>query len=277
MSKFIPAIIAAVGMSTMAGCVAESGDMSEEYVSQDSQLACENREGTNAMLALLADAMARELGRWEITTDMEQFRGFNNQAMLRVKSTAVCVNGCAVTKWLLSYQDSRLDQKFVLADGTKLSSWSFASRLVTGFDNMKTCKTGGWCPYEAHKLTYQSSAPGPCDVLNTFGIQKPTGGNLSNVGNIRNALKFMEANGPNPYIAFAYTANSATIDPGLEGDQTGASGSTYGCTKYNPTGSLIGQGCVCASTPAVAGMPAPTLKRDPTLVPATPATLYCKY
>jgi len=273
MKKFAPLMIAAAAMSTLAGCVAESGDVaSDEMVGQDSEASCANREGTNAMIALLANAMAKELGRWEALTDFETYRGYNNQLMVRVKAGAPCANSCITVNSLLAFQDSRLDQKFVFADGTKLSSWSFASRLTTGIDNQKTCKQNNNCPYEAHKLTYQSNVPGACDTLSTYLAQKPAGGNLANAANLKNALKFTEGNGPNPYIAFSSTASTSTIDPGNETEPGSTSGTIYGCTKFNPTSAsplLDNAACSC---PGVAS--ASKLMRQQT-TPATPNMLYC--
>jgi len=193
--------------------------------------------------------------------------------MLRVKAGVPCANSCVTVNGLLAYQDSRLDQKFVFADGTKLSSWSFASRLTTGYDNQKSCKQNNQCPYEAHKLTFLSNVPGSCDTLSTYSAQTPAGANLINAGNLKNALKFTEGNGPNPYISFSATASTTTIDPGNETEGGGTSGSTYGCTKFNPATAapLDGQPCSC---PGIAA--ASKLMRQAT-TPPTPATLYCTH
>jgi hypothetical protein len=271
MNKLVSSMIAALGCSLVfAGCSVEAVDAESEALGENAEAACANGDGaTNPMLALLANAMAKELGRWDIVADFEKFRGHNNQEMLRLKSTAPCSNGCATIKQILAYQDSRLDQVFQFADGTKLSSWSFASRLATGYDVMKACVPGGWCAFEKHKLSFNSTGTGPCSSLNKFGAQKPAGGNLGTPANLRNALKFAEGNGPNPHLAFSSTANSVSIGTSLEFEP----GPSNHCTEYNPTTAsprLDGAACSC---PGVAS-PA-TLKRV-TTNPTTPNMLYCR-
>jgi len=270
MNKLISLVFAAAGTSLIfAGCSVEAVDADSEAVGENVEAVCANGDGTNPMLALLANAMAKELGRWEITTDFEKFRGFNNQEMLRVKAGAPCVNGCAVTKQLLSYQDSRLDQVFRFADGTRLNSWAFASRLATGYDVMKACTQGGWCAYEKHKLSFNSAGTGPCTALNKFGAQKATGGNLATPANLKNALKFAEGNGPNPHLAFSSTATTVSIGTSLEFETS----PTHHCTEYNPTTAsprLDGAACSCP------GVAAPSTLKRVTTNPATPNMLYCR-
>jgi hypothetical protein len=266
------AVATVSGLSALSGCVAGPDGGDEEVSGHTAQALCENPEGTNAMIALLANAMASELGRWEILSDMETFRGFNNQLMLRLKAGAPCTNGCATVNSLLQFQDSRLDQRFRFADGTALSSWSFASRLATGYGNQSTCKTNNWCPYEPHKLSFLSSAAGACVPQNTYSAQKPNGGNLLNPANLRNALKFTEGNGPNPFIAFASTATTASIGGGNETSTSQAA--PFNCTKLNPPSAvphLDGAACSCP------GVAAPSRLVRVATNPATPNWLYCAH
>lgn len=270
MNKLVSSVVAAaLGSLIFAGCSVETVDADSEAVGENVEAVCANGDGTNPMLALLANAMAKELGRWDIVADFEKFRGHNNQEMLRVKSSAPCANGCAVIKQILAYQDSRLDQVFQFAEGTKLNSWAFASRLATGYDVMKACTQGGWCKFEKHKLTFASTGTGPCTSLNSFGAKKDTGGNLTTPANLRNALKFAEGNGPNPHLAFASTATSVSIGTSLEFEP----GSLHHCTEYNPTSAtprLDGAACSCPGVSAPA-----TLKRVNTN-PSTANMLYCR-
>src|SRR6187402_757637 len=122
MKKLAPLMMLAAGGFVFAGCAVDTAD---EPIDESIEAACANQDGTNAAIALLANAMASELGRWELLADFESFRGFNNQLMLRLKANAPCTNGCVTIKALLAFQDSRLDQKFVFSDGQKLNSWSF--------------------------------------------------------------------------------------------------------------------------------------------------------
>jgi len=272
MFKLTHLVIAGTVISALSGCVAESENGNEETLSQTSQALCENPQGTNAMIGLLANAMASELGHWQLLSDMETFRGFNNQLMLRVKAGVPCANGCTTVNSLLQFQDSRLDQKFHFADGTALSSWNFASRLATGWDNQVACKTNNTCPFEAHTLTFLSSAAGACVPENTYTAQKPAGGNLLNPANLKNALKFTEGNGPNPFIQFASTATTASIGAGNETSTTQTA--PFNCTKLNPpaaTPHLDNEACSCP------GVAAPSKLVRVTTNPATPNWLYCTH
>jgi hypothetical protein len=269
--KKLASLMSVVVGSTLAfaGCAVDTAD---EPVVEASEAACSNTEGTNAMVALLANAMAAELGRWELLTDFEVFRGFNNQAMLRVKAGTTCANSCATVNALLGFQDSRLDQKFVFADGTKLSSWSYAARLTAGYDAQKACSQNKQCPYEQHKLTFQSTATGTCDLASTYGAQKPAGGNLTNTSQLSNALKWTNAAGTNPFINFSSTSTSVTIGNSRE-TNPGTASTVFSCTQVSPTSaspSLVGRSCSCPgnATPS-------TLKRE-TTNPTTPSILYCR-
>jgi len=270
MNKLISLMIATAGSSLIfAGCSVEASDSDREALAESSAAACANSDGTNAMLALIANAMAKELGRWELLTDLEKFRGFNNQEMLRVKASAPCTNGCSLIKTLLQFQDSRLDGLFVLADGTRVNSWTLASRLATGYDVMQACTQNKQCPYEKHKLSFTSTQPGACAALNTYGAQKAAGGNLTTPANLKNALKFTEGNGANPYIAFSSTATSVSIGTSLETEP----GTPNGCTEYNPptaTPHLDGAACTCP------GVATPSTLKRVTTNPTTPNVLYCR-
>jgi hypothetical protein len=239
MMKFVSLVIAAAAMSTLAGCVAETG--SPEVTDQElGALECENREGTNAAIALVAEAIGRDIGRWDILGDFTTVRGSYNQLEMRLKSTSVCKptsNNCELLQTVLKMQDAMTDGQNKI-NNQRLSAYSFASRLTTGYDVMKACVPGGWCPFEKHALTVQSTGPsacGPATHLTTFGAQKATGGNLVTPANLKNALKFTEGNGANPYLQFASTATTVSIDPGDETPDGSAAGATITVSqKFSP-------------------------------------------
>jgi hypothetical protein len=275
MTKFAPLMIAAIGMSTLAGCVAESTPVSEEQLAADSAAACYNPEGTNAAIAALATAMAQEAHRWEAATDFETFVGTYNQTMLRLTAAgkAACGGSCPATENLLALQDPRMDQKVVF-NGVKLSSWSFASRLVSGLDKQKACKAGGWCPYVAHTFSTPTSQTGACDTLFTFPVQKPAsqgGGNLTaaQTSQLINALTWASSNGPNPYIAFQSTASTVTIDPTGQMNPPGQSTGAEICQKFSTT-DINGTPCTCATNNIYSNG---QLKNND---PLTPKTYYCR-
>src|SRR5262245_4621062 len=128
MKKFAPLFIAAAALGSLQGCAT---DASETMTAEDQAANCFNPEGTNAAIAVLATTMAQELHRWQIVSVFYVYNGYNNQQMLGLTSTglAACGNDCFFTKSILALQDSRMDQKAIF-NGVRLSSWSFASRLV---------------------------------------------------------------------------------------------------------------------------------------------------
>lgn len=275
MTKFAPLMIAAIGMSTLAGCVAESTPVSEEQLAADSAAACYNPEGTNAAIAALATAIAQEAHRWEFATDFEVFTGYANQQMVRLTQAGknACGGSCPATENILQFQDSRMDLKAVF-NGTKLSSWSFASRLVSGHDKQKVCKAGGWCPYVAHAFGTSTSQAGACDTLFTFPVSKPAsqgGGALTSaqVSQLINALTWASSNGPNPYIAFQSTASTVTIDPTGNLNTPGQTTGAEICQKFSLT-DINGTPCTCATYNIYSNG---QLKNND---PLTPKTYYCR-
>ena len=282
MKKFAPLFIAAAALGSLQGCAT---DASTESLSLEVQAAtCFNPEGTNAAIAALATAITQELHRWQITSDFYIYRGYNNQEMLGLTSAGLAAcgsGGCFVTKQILALQDSRMDLK-VSFNGVKLSSWSFASRLVTGYRTQQSCQTGNWCPFVSHVFghlpdgTYNgvSTAPGACDTVFTFTANRPSALNYAaltatEMANLKNALKWTEGNGPNPYIAYQSTASTVSIDPtgGLNppGQTTGAEV----CQKTSRT-DINGTPCTCAANNVYSNG---ALKNDD---PLTAGIYYCR-
>lgn len=142
--SFVSLTLAAVGLAS--GC---AYDVQEEAdVGMGEEAACNNLDGTNAMLASLAAVIGHELGRWQITQDFQVTTGHNNQQILKLKDAtrSKCLNGsnCRNIDWMLAWQDSRADQQFVFKGGQKLNSWTYASRLVAGYNNQVTCDNRGF-------------------------------------------------------------------------------------------------------------------------------------
>lgn len=246
MKKIVSFIAAAAAMSTLVGCAAETTD-NPEVTADESQLACSNPDGTNAMIAALTAAMATELHRWQLTTDFYLYRGTYNQEMIALTSTglAQCSNGCANVKALLAYQDPLLDQTITFGN-QKLSAWAYASRTATGFRNMQTYAQNHMYPFEAHKLTLVSTNPGGCDTMFNYNATTPSGGALVAPQNLQNAIQWTFANGPNPYINFQSNGNKVAIDPtgSVTAGDDESSGAAYGCQKFSMS-DLTGQSCSC--------------------------------
>jgi hypothetical protein len=284
MMKLVSLVVTAAAMSTLAGCVAESGD--NELTEQElGALECDNRDGTNAAIALVAEAMARDLGRWDILNDFETVRGNYNMMEMRLKSTTVCLptsNNCELLRSVLSMQDATTDLQNKI-NGQRLNAYAFSARLVAGVDVMRACVPGRWCPYEPHKLTFQSVSPSACGLdthLTKYGAQKATGGNLVTPANLKNALKFTEANGQNPYLQFASTATTVSIDPGDETPDGSSSGVVitvdqkfspvaWGPMNPNPANQTQYEGVSC-DVPTVA-KPSKMIRNNPKF----PGWVYC--
>ena len=274
MKKIASLILAAAALSSFAGCSTEAAP---EMTAEESAAVCANPEGTNAAIAALATAISQEMHRWQITTDFYIYRGYQNQAMLGITQAGLsaCGGSCPLTSNILAFQDSRMDQKVVF-NGVKLSSWSFASRLTTGFENQKVCQNGGRCSFPAHVFGYDSmtTTPGACDTLFTFTVAKPAnqgGGALTaaQVGQLSNALVWTTGNGPNPYIAFQSTASTVTIDPTGQVNPPGQATGAEICQKASLT-NINGTPCTCAANNIYANG---QLTNDQ---PLAPRTYFCR-
>jgi hypothetical protein len=274
MKMFAPIILAAAALPSIAGCSTETAT---EMTAEESAAVCSNPEGTNAAIAALATAISQELHRWQITTDFYEYCGNNYQLMLGLTSAglAACGGSCPITSTILGYQDSRMDQKIVFGT-VKLSSWSFASRLTTGFENQAVAQRAGRAPFAAHIFGYNSATtmPGACDTLFTFTVAKPSsqgGGNLTvdQIKQLNNALLWTTGNGPNPYIAFQPGANTVTIDPGGNLNPPGQNTGSDVCQKVSPA-NINGQTCTCAANSVYTKG---QLKNDDGL---SPKTYFCR-
>jgi hypothetical protein len=298
MTKFVSAIIAATSLIAVAGCSTETGSPNELAAAQtaDALTSCPNQAGTNAAIAAFAVAYGTEAHHWQLLQDFEEYRGTYNQLMLRPKSTGACANNkCPMTSEILTYQDARNDQK-VVYDGQILSSYNFASRLTTGYDNMVTYKNANRYTFPSHTLNFvsmQNSNVCSTDFTYTASVASGT------LDVLVNALRFTDGNGQNPYL-FTYdsagqphirvSGNTLTIDPtgGTSGDpSTSTSGDVTlaGCqaasinadkTNINVTDStgtkvqVVGNGYPCACS--LRGVPAGFMRLNN---PNSPATFYC--
>lgn len=268
--KFFAPIIVAVAACSFAGCALDSQEAaSGEQVEEQAATACANADGTNGMIAALAVAIARDMHRWQLTTDFYEFRGFQNQLMLGITPAglAACgTGGCPTVANILAFQDSRLDQKAVIA-GTKLSSWSLASRLTAGFDKQKACGQGGWCPFVAHQFAASSgTSAANCNTstLFTFPVTKPGGAALpaTDIAKLTNALTWTTANGTDPFIEFA--SNTTSVSVGAVGGMVPGQSEPGPCQQFSLS-NINGTACACAATGVTAGK----LKNDQSLAPNT--------
>jgi hypothetical protein len=301
MTKFVSAIIASAALAAAAGCSAEAVDPA----AQESQAlaSCPNAQGTNAAIAAFAVAYGTEAHHWQILADFEEYRGQYNQLMLRFKTTyplgACNATTCPMTAEILRYQNALLDQTIVY-DGEKVSAYNFASRLTTGFDNMKTYAQNHQYPFPAHTLNLLSMQNGTqCMTDATYGATAPDGTNLPNPDLLTNALRFSDGNGVNPYLFtyinnvphLRYTANTVTVDPtgGTSGDpsvSTSGDLTVAGCQAFSPDKvhisvlasdgtktPVVGMGYPC--TCATKGISAGGMRNDTAMNANAPNTFFC--
>ena len=296
MTKFVSAIIAATSLFAVAGCSTETGNPNELAAAQESDAlaSCPNQQGTNAAIASFAVAYGTEAHQWQILNDFEEYRGTYNQLMLRPKSTGACANNkCPMTAEVLSYQDARNDQK-VVYDGQILSSYNFASRLTTGYDNMVTYRNGKRFTFPSHTLNFVSMQNGNvCSTDFTYNATVASG----TLDVLVNALRFTDGNGQNPYL-FTYdssgnphlrvSGSTLTIDPtgGTSGDpsvSTSGDVTLAGCQAFSgdkahinvtdssgAKNSVVGDGYPCACS--TKNMPAGFMRLNN---PNSPSTFFC--
>jgi hypothetical protein len=202
----------------------------------------------DSVSAAIAVAAAKELHRWQPSTDFF----LNPTLQLTSTGKAQCSDGaCRGTQALLDLQKAA-HNTVMLPGGVTLDPAILIGRLQANWQRQLTCDsrvdnhTGDNCPAEAHKLTLTSTSPGPCDTYFTFSAKTPSGGALSQPGQLKNKLIF--AGYPdNPYLAFMNSGDTVSIDPtaGLNEASTTVSGScTAACIKLSFS-SAAGQCCVC--------------------------------
>jgi hypothetical protein len=233
---------------TAAACSADVAG--EEYLGEEAEsLSCANPDGYYSVMAALAVATGKELGRWQATTD------FYIDSNWRLALTATGKSQCA-DKTCKNVQ-ALLDLQKPAADGTiigtvRLNSAVLQANLFSYFDRQKTCDTRpdngklDNCPAETHKLTLSSSAPGSCDMDYWFLAKKTTGAALTKPAQLANKLLF--AGYPdNQFLQFRSVGEKVGIDPtgGLnEGGTTTSGACSAVCTRISST-SLAGKCCSC--------------------------------
>lgn len=242
-----------------SACSVEATSAGQEAMgSTDQALWCANQDGTNAYMAALAGATARELGRW---LPMRDFQWNNTTWKLELSywGKKRCADGkCFNVQELLNMQNSAANNLVVFPGGDRLNTDALNSRLKANWDRQVTCNnrpdnhTGDDCPVEYHELKLTNIASGACDKMFTFKATATDGwSNLQEPSQLKNQLMFMgytpNTGESNPYLAFQSTASTVSIDPtvGLnEGDATSSGSCSAACTMISST-SVIGQCCTC--------------------------------
>lgn len=248
-----------IGLLGLASACSVDATSAEADITQTGEEAlCANQDGTNAYMAALGTATAREVGRWLPTRDF-QWNTSTWKLELSTYGKKRCADGrCFNVQELLNMQNSAANNLVVFPGGDRLNTAALNSRLKANWDRQITCNnrpdnhTGDDCPAEYHELSLKSIASGACDKLFTFKATATDGTSaLREPAQLKNQLTFLGYNTDsrytNPYLAFASTASTVSIDPtvGLtEGDSTSSGSCAAACTMISST-SMLGQCCSC--------------------------------
>jgi len=272
-ASFLPVALAAF-TACSAGDI--NSDDSEEALDEDTAesmslgtveqdlMSCTNPDGTNAVMAALAVAVAQDLGRWQTGKDFVQ--GYNAGELVALGSGSDasgaigknrCADGkCARVQALLDLQlDAAANKVYIQGSGTTkvlLNPQALRTRMLGKWREQKTiderAKDGvtDQAPKEEHKLAFVSAAKGGCDTNFTFNATKTTGAALQYPNQLKYKLAFADIY--NPYINFTNLGGGkVSIDPtyGLDEDGTTATGSCVAaCTKVTTT-NVAGACCSC--------------------------------
>ena len=234
--------------AALTGDEADVGGMSEE-LGELGQPMCSNGDGVNSAMAALAVAAAKELKRWNPTTDFAPGTAAPWYTTLTATGKARCGGNCWNTQAILDLQKSAPNT--IKFGSVVFNANNFVSTLTARWNEQKNCELRGGtgasnCTAEQHQLTFKSSAPGACDTVFTFDAKSTTGGNLLHPDQLKNKLIFVGGSA-NPYLAFSSTGTTVSIDPtyGLDEDASTSTGScSAACTKI-AAASQVGKCCSC--------------------------------
>jgi hypothetical protein len=220
--------------AAVAGCT--EAPLSSDEIGQNLQALCANGDGVNSAMAALAVSTARELKRWQPSTD---FTISSGRLALSSTGKTQCSDGvCWNTQTILDLQKAPLGS--VKFGNVTFNADNFKSRLVAELGEQKTCEARpgnqqGNCNAEAHKLTFKSQQPGACDTIWTFEATSPTGAPLLAPAQLKNKLIYV-GYPENPYLGFGSSGATVSIDPtyGLnEGGTTTAGSCSPACAKVS--------------------------------------------
>jgi hypothetical protein len=294
MRKFFGMIGAGfLGLSALQGCVATSGDGSEQIGrGAETATACYTNSGLNPTKAALAVAMADELGRWAPDKDLTVVPGGAMDPygmVVALSGSATCLkNNCGNTRALLGQQDGRLikfiDQNVFNPAVYENDLRAALQRSQTMISDLARNNPAGLPP--AHVLT-RVGGPldlglGACGPHFVFQADRPDGTPLTTTeaNNLGKALCMYGFGtcGGNPFISFTVTGQACpvgrtciAVDP-ADGDNTSTTTTTAGSIPqypmnrvYDPANTLLNSQCSttagkvtklvskCTTTPSTCG------------------------
>jgi hypothetical protein len=203
------------GYSMDAASVPEQTAQSQQTVTS----ACWTNTGVNPAKASLAVAIAKELKRWDVLSDLAVV---GDRVALSETGQARCKanGGCPEVTTILRMQDSAINQ---VVDRNAFNATAFREDLGAAWQRQADMdadigrNSPGFMP-EDHVLTptdpFTPSPVAPCGVYKFFLATTPSGAPLAEPGNLRYRLEFFGGDS-NPYLAFAFDIKSAkvAVDP----------------------------------------------------------------
>lgn len=228
----------------------ELGQSAQAWWSFDwNQSSCSDPTGTDSVLAALAVATARELGRWQPEDDFKVSLG---RLVLTSTGQARCADGqCWNTRALLDLQSDSA-RSVQVRPGVNVDPRTLRIRLTWNHDQQRDCLRSLWrsCRTPAHQFRFLTAEPGACDMNYWFEVRKPDGSPLgSNLDVLKKALIWVDIE-DNSYIKFQSDGTTIAIDPtyGLNPDAGAKAGScSPSCTRV-ASSNISGQCCSCNGT-----------------------------
>lgn len=251
MNKFSATMFSACAVLALAsGCAVEVP--SDEYIAQEEEALCENKDGVNAVMTGLAVSSAREMRRWLPYRDF-QWNAGANRLELSPNAAPRCPNrACTNTLALLAIQDA--------PDGTVKMPGNIAvkgSALKAALKKNWTEQASSSIVQEPYDLVYTNWEKGSCDTKYFFNVHEQAQ-DAANIGRTPRVTDTPRLNALNDNLVFlGYPENKmlnfylrngqVSVDPtgGLNEGGTTTSGScTVACSKFSVS-NIAGSCCSC--------------------------------